>query len=72
MPTIVNRNPNEISLSNFTVLNGANALQRNHQVTGGGVVENGALKGGITVQTNATNNTATGAYFISMENQEDL
>ncbi|KAG8525863.1 uncharacterized protein KY384_000623 [Bacidia gigantensis] len=28
LPTIVNRNPNEISLANFTVLSGANALQR--------------------------------------------
>ena len=71
MPTIVNRNPDEISLANFTVLSGANALQRN-PVPGGGVVENGALKGGKTVQTNATNDTATGRYFISMENQEDL
>ena len=71
LPTIVNRNSNEISLANFTVMSGANALQRN-PVPGGGVVENGALKGGKTVQTNLTRNTDTGAYFISMENQEDL
>ncbi|KAL9122439.1 MAG: hypothetical protein Q9187_001001 [Circinaria calcarea] len=64
MPTLVSRNPNEISLANFTVLNGANALQRN-PVPGGGVVENGALKGGQTVQTNATKDTATGRYFVS-------
>ncbi|KAL8718576.1 MAG: hypothetical protein Q9225_004306 [Loekoesia sp. 1 TL-2023] len=69
MPTVVNRNPNEISLANFTVLNGANALYRD-PVPGGGVVENGALKGGKTVQTNVTNSTATGLYFISHENVE--
>ena len=71
MPTIVNRNPNEISLANFTVLSGANALQRD-PVFGGGVVENGALKLGKTVQTNSTNNTANGMYFISQEPVEDL
>lgn len=67
MPTIINRNPNEISLANFTVLNGANALSRDE-----GVVENGAYKLGKTVQTNITNNTETGQYFISHENVEDL
>lgn len=64
MPTLRTRNPEEISLANFTVLTGANALQRN-PVTGGGVVENGALKGGRVVQTNLTKNTDTGAYSIS-------
>ena len=71
MPTIVNRNPGEISLANFTVLNGANALQRNPS-PGGGVVENGALKLGKTVQTNSTNNTETGVYFISNDAEEDI
>ena len=71
MPTIVNRNPDEISLANFTVLSGANALERNPS-PGGGVVENGALKLGKTVQTNSTNNTATGIYFISNDPVEDL
>ena len=71
MPTIVNRNPNEISLANFTVLSGANALYRN-PVPGGGVVENGYLKGGKVVQTNSTNDTATGIYFISHEDMEDI
>ena len=71
MPTIVNRNPDEISLANFTVLSGANALQRNPS-PGGGIVENGALKLGKTVQTNSTNNTLTGAYFISQDPVEDL
>lgn len=71
MPTIINRNPNEISLANFTVLTGANALYRD-PVPAGGVVENGALKGGKTVQTNSTNNTDTGVYFISHEDVEDI
>ena len=71
MPTIINRNSDEISLANFTVLSGANALQRNPTV-GGGLVENGALKGGKTVQTNVTNSTDTGLYFISHENVEDI
>ena len=73
LPTIINRNPNEISLANFTVLSGANALYRGPAgVSGGGVVENGALKGGRTVQTNETNSTATGLYFISHEDVEDI
>lgn len=59
------RSPDEISLANFTVLAGANALQRN-PVPGGGVVENGALKGGRLVQTNLTKNTDTGVYAISL------
>jgi len=41
-------------------------------VPGGGVVENGALKGGKMVMTNSTNNTDTGIYFISHEDVEDL
>ena len=71
MPTVVIRNPDEISLANFTVLSGANALYRD-PVPGGGVVENGALKGGRIVQTNSTNNTDTGIYFISHEDVEDI
>lgn len=71
MPTLVTRNPNEISLANFTVLSGANALYRD-PVTAGGVVENGYLRGGKVVQTNSTNNTETGGYFISHENVEDI
>lgn len=71
LPTVINRNPNEISIANFTVLNGGNALYRN-PVPGGGVVENGFLKGGKTVQTNVTNSTSTGMYFISREEVEDI
>lgn len=71
LPTVVNRNPNELSLANFTILSGANALQRN-PLPGGGVVANGALKGGKVTATNITNNTETGLYFISNEPVEDL
>ena len=71
MPTLINRNPDEISLANFTVLSGANALDRN-PVPGNGVVENGALKGGKTVQTNSTQNTETGVFFVSHEDVEDI
>ena len=71
MPTIMTSNPNEISLANFTVKSGENRLSRD-PVPGGGIVENGALKGGMTRQTNLTNNTATGMYFISHENVEDI
>lgn len=69
MPTTLNRNPDEISLANFTVLNGANALQRN-PTPGGGVVENGALKGGRTVGTNSTVDTETGQFSVSMEDYD--
>ena len=53
------------------MLSGANALQRN-PTPGGGVVENGALKLGKTVQTNATNDTSTGQFFISNDPVEDI
>lgn len=66
MPTIVSRNPYEISLANFTVWSGANALAR---PIAGGVVESGALRGGKVVQSNATNDTATGVWFIPSAGQ---
>jgi alkaline phosphatase D len=69
MPTIINRNPDEISLANFTVKSGANKLQR---PVAGGIVESGALKLGQVVQTNATNNTQTGVWFVSQANEEDI
>ena len=71
MPTIVNANPNEISLANFTVRSGENRLARDPTV-GGGVVANGYLRGGQMRVTNVTNNTQTGQYFISREDREDL
>ncbi|GAB7349744.1 hypothetical protein MBLNU459_g0476t1 [Dothideomycetes sp. NU459] len=67
MPTLITRNPFEISLANFTVKRDANRLLR---PVAGGVVESGALKVGNTVQTNATNNTVTGQFFVSEFNQE--
>lgn len=69
MPTIINRNPDEISLANFTVKNGDNRLQR---PVAGGVVESGALKLGEVKQTNATNNTETGVWFVSHAGAEDI
>ena len=64
LPTLLNRNPDEISIANFTVLSGQNALYRD-PVPGGGRVENGALKGGETVQTNVTRSTETGEFFVT-------
>jgi alkaline phosphatase D len=72
LPTILNRNPNEISIANFTVLNGGNGLERsNGSPAVGGVVENGVLQAGNVVQTNITNDTNTGEYFIRMENVQE-
>lgn len=65
MPTIATRNGYEISLANFTVLEGANKLQRTNGVVAGGMAESGSLKYGQITQTNATNDTATGKYFVS-------
>jgi alkaline phosphatase D len=56
------RNPLEISLANFTVLAGANRLQRN---VANGTVENGALQRGVVEQTNLTLNTETGAWNVT-------
>src|SRR2546423_4317744 len=73
MPTVINRNPHEISLANFTIMKDANALKRVGGTTAiGGAVENGVVKFGKTVQTNITNSTDTGLYYISHDNQEDL
>jgi len=62
IPSLVQRLPYETSIANFTVLHGANALQR---PVGGGVVESGALKNGLTRVTNITNNTLTGKYLVT-------
>jgi len=62
MPTIVTRNPDEISLANFTVKAGANKLTR---PIAGGVAEAGYLRGGQVQRTNVTNDTSTGQYFVS-------
>jgi len=72
LPTIVTRNPGEISLANFTVQAGANRLQRFNGSVVSGPVENGAVKFGQTVQTNLTNSTNTGLYYISHNNTEDI
>ncbi|KAG8623301.1 hypothetical protein KVT40_008277 [Elsinoe batatas] len=69
MPTIINRNPNEISIANFTVKAGENRIQR---PVAGGIAESGFLKGGEIRQTNLTNNTETGQYFISPSDLEHV
>ncbi len=68
MPTLINRNSLEISLANFTVKKGENRLDRGAP----GAVENGVSKFGGTVQTNATNNTETGAWTVTKDNEEDI
>ena len=73
LPTIVNRNADEISLANFTVVAGEDRLSRGaNGITGGGVVENGALKGGKRIMANETVNTETGKFFISQDPVEDI
>ncbi|KAI9660478.1 MAG: hypothetical protein M1821_009828 [Bathelium mastoideum] len=69
MPTIVTRNPYEISLANFTVQAGANRIQR---PVAGGVAESGSLKNGVVRETNLTHNTENNTYFVSQFDQEDL
>lgn len=61
-PTLVQRLPYEVSIANFTVNSGANALQR---PVAGGVVYSGALKNGTTMMLNITNNTLTGQYMVT-------
>lgn len=64
MPTTKERGSGEISLANFTVVSGANRLERNEDnVVGGGVVTNGFLKDGKTEQTNMVYDTKTGQYY---------
>ena len=45
-PSIATRNGYEVSLANFTVLNGANRLMATDGIVGGGVVESGSSKTG--------------------------
>ncbi|EXJ87263.1 alkaline phosphatase [Capronia epimyces CBS 606.96] len=72
MPTIVNRNPGEISLANFTVLKDENRLHRFNGTVVETPVENGWVKFGKVQQTNITNSTDTGLYYISHDDVEDI
>ncbi|RMZ78433.1 hypothetical protein DV738_g3853, partial [Chaetothyriales sp. CBS 135597] len=72
MPTIVDRNAGEISLANFTVLAGANHLERFDGTVVPAPVENGYVKFGAVNPTNITNNTLTGQYYIAYNNTEDI
>lgn len=56
-PSLVTRNGFEVSLANFTVLEGGNRLER---PVAGGRVESGALQRGDVVMTNLTRDTNTG------------
>lgn len=69
LPTAVTRNGWEIPIANFTVLNGANKLQR---PVANGVVESGSLKVGKVVQTNLTIDTNNGTWFVSHADLEVL
>jgi alkaline phosphatase D len=62
LPNLRTRNGYEISLANFTVLDGKNALQR---PIGGGEVENGALKNGTVSGSNVTLDTNSGEWFVN-------
>lgn len=61
IPTTRVRSGREISLANFTVRSGENALSRDG-VGGFRAVENGVLKFGERVMTNATYDTGSGQY----------
>ncbi|THZ24541.1 hypothetical protein D6C89_04862 [Aureobasidium pullulans] len=61
MPTVATRNPLEISLANFTVVNGGNKLQR---PVAGGKVESGFIKTGQLQMTNLTYNTQNQSWAV--------
>jgi alkaline phosphatase D len=62
LPTILNRNPHEIPLANFTVRRDENQLER---PVGGGQAESGSLKDGKIMLTYLTNDTETGEWFVT-------
>jgi hypothetical protein len=68
-PTVATRNPFEISLANFTVLAGANRIERSGASVANGSVESGALQRGDTKVTNLTLNTQTGSWNVTMFDQ---
>lgn len=62
LPDVRTRNGYEVSLGNFTVLEGGNGLER---PVGGGSVESGALQGnGSVAATNLTRDTNNGAWEV--------
>jgi len=65
MPTTATRNAYEIKLTNFTVLDRTNNFSRTNRAVAGSRAESGSLKYGKVIGTNATNDAATGKYFIS-------
>lgn len=61
MPTVANLNPLEISLADFTVVNGANKLQR---PVAGGKAESGFIQTGQVQMTNLTYNTQNQCWAV--------
>jgi alkaline phosphatase D len=61
VPTVAERTPYELSMANFTVVNGQNRLQR---PLSGGVAESGALRGGEIQSTNVTWDTEAGGWSV--------
>ena len=62
MPTIVTRNPSEISWANFNVTEDENKPHGFNGTVVANPRENGFVKFGMTLQTNITNATAGGIY----------
>ncbi|KAM0713864.1 hypothetical protein Q7P37_010826 [Cladosporium fusiforme] len=67
LPSIVDRNPYEVPLVNFTVRKDENKLAR---PVAGGRAESGSLKDGKVVLEYLTNNTETGEWFVSQPHVE--
>lgn len=60
-PSVASRQAWELPLANFTVLAGANRVER---PVAGGAVEAGFLRGGVTAPTNLSRNTVTGEWDV--------
>ncbi|KAK5171494.1 uncharacterized protein LTR77_004639 [Saxophila tyrrhenica] len=60
-PSLQTRNGYEVSLANFTVVDGANKLSR---PVGGGLVQDGALQGGNVSGSKVTVDTNDGRWFV--------
>lgn len=67
LPTILDRNPYEVPLANFTVRKDENKLAR---PVAGGRAESGSLKGGKVALEYLTNDTVTGEWFVSQPRVE--
>ncbi|KAK7746191.1 hypothetical protein SLS62_009481 [Diatrype stigma] len=61
VPSVASRHGWELPVANFTVLAGANRIER---PVAGGTVEAGCLRGGVTAPTNVSRNTVTGEWDV--------